>query len=301
VSPAHERVLSQFEPERRRLIGLAYRMLGSYAEAEDVVQDAFVRFQAVDQDSVLDARSYLSTTVARLCFDRMKSARARHESYVGTWLPEPLVDPDSQTPDAQLQLADDLSYALLMILERLSPPERTAFLLHDVFGMEFEAIASVLDRSAAACRKLAERAREQVQAGRPRFRSAPEEEMRLFQAFSMASATGDLDALTKLLAEDAVMYQDGGGKRHAALNPIYGRDKIIRFTLRVQHKDNYKSPIAVIPCRVNQLQGCVMHYADGDLAVGAVEAKDGVITRIYIVNNPEKLRHLRPSGVTEPA
>jgi RNA polymerase sigma-70 factor (ECF subfamily) len=294
VSASDQRVLSQFQPERQRLIGLAYRMLGSYAEAEDVVQDAFVRFHAVDLDSVLDPRSYLSTTVARLCFDRMKSARARHESYVGTWLPEPIVDPEPQGPDTQLQLADDLSFALLMTLEKLSPPERTAFLLHDVFGMEFENVASVLDRSSAACRKLAERAREQVQAGRTRFRSEPEEEMRLFQAFSIASATGDLDALTKLLAEDAIMYQDGGGKRHAALNPIYGRDKIIRFTLRVQHKDNYKRPIALIPCRVNQLQGCVMQYADGDLAVGAFEVKDGVITRIYIVNNPDKVRHLRP-------
>ena len=294
VDQRDERALAQFEPERRRLLGLAYRMLSSFAEAEDVVQDAFVRFQAVDQESVLDARSYLTTIVARLCFDRMKSARARREAYVGTWLPEPLVDPESRAADVQLELADDLSYALLMTLERLSPPERTTFLLHDVFGMEFEEISGLLERSSAACRKLAERAREQVQAGRPRFRSAPEEEMRLFHAFTMASATGDMEALTKLLAEDAVMYQDAGGKRHAALNPIYGRERIVRFTLRVQRKDNYKRPIAIIPCRVNQLQGCVMQYADGDLAVGAFEAQNGVITRIYIVNNPDKLRHLRP-------
>jgi RNA polymerase sigma-70 factor (ECF subfamily) len=286
------RAIERFAGEHKRLLGLAYRMLGSYAEAQDVVQDAFVRYQAVDQDSVLDARGYLSTTVARLCLDRLKSAHQRRQTYVGTWLPEPLLDDAPPAPDAQLELADDLSYALLMTLERLSPPERTAFLLHDVFGMEFEEVAGVLERSSAACRKLAERAREQVQAGRTRFSVQPDEELKLFGAFMQASASGDLDALTKLLSEDAVMYTDGGGKRRAALNPIYGRERIIRFLLRTPQKANYLRPRAVTPCRVNQSQGCLIEYENGDVAVGAFDVKDGKICQIYIVSNPDKLQHV---------
>jgi RNA polymerase sigma-70 factor (ECF subfamily) len=289
-----DRALS-FEPQRVRLTGLAYRMLGSYAEAEDVVQDAFLRFQAVNVREVVDPPAYLFKTVARLCLDRMKSARVRRESYVGTWLPEPILAESDLQPDAALELADDLSFALLLTLERLSPPERTAFLLHDVFGVEFDAVAQVLDRSSAACRKLAERARTQVSSEHERFVAKPEDEERLTQAFFAASATGDVAALTRLLAQDAVLYTDGGGKRNAALKPIHGPDRIARFFAGVIRKSTYEVPQAIVPRRVNQLPGWVLRYEAGDVAVGAIEVQGDLIHRIYIVNNPDKLRHLRSS------
>lgn len=287
--------LAQFELHRARLVRLAYRMLGSLCEAEDVVQDAFLRVRAADTDSVRDPVAYLSTTVARLCLDRLKSARVRRESYVGTWLPEPLVHDGVPSPDGALELADDLSFALLMTLERLSPPERTAFLLHDVFGMSFEPIADLLQRSEPACRKLAERARTQVHEGRARFQPTAEQESRLFTAFMQATASGDVAALKEVLAIDAVLYNDGGGKRNAALKPIFGNDRIARFFTSIQRKSNHHSPSGIELRRVNQLPGCLIHYSDGDLAVAAFEMDHDAITRIYIVNNPDKLRHLKPA------
>jgi RNA polymerase sigma-70 factor (ECF subfamily) len=284
-----------FAPERPRLLGLAYKMLGSFAEAEDVVQDAYLRWSAVDREQVHDPASYLSTTVARLCLDRLKSARAKRETYFGTWLPEPVLDGAAGLPDAGLELADDLSFALFLTLERLSPPERTAFLLHDVFGMEFEGVAQVLERTSAACRKLAERAREQVHAGRARFSSTREEEQRLFEAFVSASYAGDTKTLAQLLAADAVLYTDGGGKRKATAKPVYGAERVARFFTGVAKHPHYEKPTEVIPRRVNQLPGCLMRYANGDVMVFAFEPKDGVIARIYIVSNPDKLRHLAHS------
>jgi RNA polymerase sigma-70 factor (ECF subfamily) len=295
MTHGHDELVLAFEPQRVRLIGLAYRMLGSYAEAEDVVQDAFLRVRAVNVREIVDPPAYLFKTVARLCLDRMKSARMRRETYVGTWLPEPiLAEPDLQ-PDAALELADDLSFALLLTLERLSPPERAAFLLHDVFAVEFDSVAQVLDRSSAACRKLAERARNQVMSERERFVARPEDEERLTQAFFAASATGDVEALTRLLAQDAVLYTDGGGKRNAALNPVYGRDRIARFFAGIIRKPTYVAPQAVVTRRVNQLPGCVLRYEGGDVVVAAIELQGDSIHRIYIVSNPDKLRHVRSS------
>ena len=281
-----------FEPERARLLSLAYKMLGSFAEAEDVVQDAYLRFSAAAPGHVTDPPSYLSKTVARLCLDRLKSARVRREQYFGTWLPEPVLDGAAGLPDSGLELADDLSFALLLILERLSPPERTAFLLHDVFGMEFDGVAQVLERSAAACRKLAERAREQVHAGRTRFTSTPEEEDRLLQAFLKASFSGDTETLSQLLAADAVMYADGGAPRRALPNPIYGAERIARLFAGAIKNPNFTQPAEIIPQRVNQLPGCLLKLPTGELAVAAVELRDGKIACVYIVSNPDKLRHL---------
>lgn len=277
-----------FEPQRARLTGLAYRMLGSLAEAQDVVQDAFLRVHAVDLGALDEPHGYLSKTVARLCLDRMKSARARRELYVGTWLPEPIVDASSP-----VELGEDLSFALLLVLERLSPPERSAFLLHDVFGMDFEAIAQVLGRSGASCRKLAERAREQVHAGRPRFVASKEDEQRLFAAFLQAAGTGDVQALTRILADDAVLYNDGGGRRLAAHKPVHGADKVARFFAGIVRKPNHPVPVKLELAQINGLPGCVGTYDNGDVAVAAIEVRDGRIAAVYIINNPEKLAHLR--------
>ena len=246
--------MNEFETHRRFLVGLAYRMLGSLAEAEDIVQDAFLRWNETDQAAVTHPRAYLARVVSRLCLDKMKSATSRREQYVGTWLPEPVVAAPTEP------IADDLSLALLLTLERLSPLERAAFLLHDVFDMDYSAIADTLGRSEAACRQLATRAREHVREDRPRFDTTDETRERLTSAFQTAMTTGDLATISRLLANDAVFYSDGGGKKLAALNPIYGREKILRFLVGIARKR-------------------------------AIPTAEQVVA-IYAIRNPDKLRHL---------
>jgi len=269
------------EEHRRFLVGLAYRMLGSLAEAEDVVQDAYLRTR--DAADIANPRSYLARVVTNLCLDRLGSARARREEYVGTWLPEPVVE------DPAAPLAEDLSVALLMVLERLSPLERAAFLLHDIFDMDYSAIAQVLERNEAACRQLAARAREHVQDARTRFEPPDEQTEKIAGAFAAALATGDVTTLATLLADDAVFYSDGGGKRAAALNPIYGRDKIVRFAVGLIRKRAI--PTAIEPARINGLPGFVLHSPEGPETI-AFEARGGLVTTIYAVRNPDKLAHL---------
>jgi RNA polymerase sigma-70 factor (ECF subfamily) len=279
-----------FEPHRRFLVGLAYRMLGSVAEAEDVAQDAFLRWSTAEREDIAEPRAYLARIVSRLCLDRMKSAHAQREQYVGTWLPEPLVEasPDA-APDATTALADDLSVALLLTLERLSPLERAAFLLHDVFDMDYGAIAGVLERTEPAVRQLVTRSREHVRETRePRFAPSPEASEQLTTQFLTALASGDAQALAKHLAADAVLYTDGGGKRRAALNPIYGADKIVRFFASVATKRVISS---VRPARINGLSGFVIDAGDGPETL-AFELDGDRIVAIYGVRNPDKLRHL---------
>lgn len=276
--------MTSFEEHRQFLIGVAYRMLGSLAEAEDIVQDAFLRWSSVDQAAVDNSRAYLAQIVSRLCLDRMKSAAARREQYVGTWLPEPLIEPPN-TP-----VADDLSLALLLTLERLSPLERAAFLLHDVFDMDYAVIAETLERSEAACRQLAARAREHVRDGRPRFTASPESSAKLAEAFASAVLGGNVDELTQLLADDAVLYSDGGGKRLAALNPIFGRDKIVRFLLGVTKKFPVER-VRVERVVINGLAGFVIWTDEGPETLSVAIEHDR-IAGVYAVRNPDKLRHL---------
>jgi RNA polymerase sigma-70 factor (ECF subfamily) len=273
-----------FEPHRRFLVGLAYRMLGSVAEAEDVVQDAFLRWADIDRDAVTHPRAYLSRVVSRLCLDRMKSAASRREQYVGTWLPEPVVAAPTEP------IADDLSVALLLTLERLSPLERAAFLLHDVFDMDYSAIADTLGRSEAACRQLAARAREHVRDERPRFPADEETREKLTGAFQTAMANGDIGAFAQLLADDAVLYTDAGGKKHAALNPIYGKDKIVRFVEGITRKG--RGHIERLErVQINGLPGFLLHTDEG-LETLALEIAGDHIVALYEVRNPDKLRHL---------
>jgi RNA polymerase sigma-70 factor (ECF subfamily) len=277
--------MSEFEPHRQFLAGIAYRMLGSIAEAEDVVQDAFLRWQTVDASTIDEPRAYLARVVTRLCLDRLKSARARREQYVGTWLPEPMVD------DVTAEVADDLSVALLMTLERLSPLERAAFLLHDVFDMDYSAIAGVLERTEPAVRQLAARAREHVRDERPRFERTREAEAKLTAAFAGAMLSGDTGALSKLLADDAVMYTDGGGKKKAALNPIYGRDKIVRFFEGIKTKRDPVTPETARPVRINGLPGFVLSTSEGIETIAIETSGDRIVT-LYAIRNPDKLAHL---------
>src|SRR6185503_15917606 len=222
-----------FEPHRRRLLGLAYRMLGSMAEAEDAVQEAYLRWHDTDRDNVKEPRAFLMTTTTRICLDVLKSARVKREQYVGPWLPDPITDTASLAPDAQTELAEDLSVALLLALDRLSPLERAAFLLHDVFDYSFAQIAEALGRNEAACRQLATRARAHVRTSRPAGAVSPHgasgsvdpKHAQLLSAFISASRSGDLATLTRLLASDARVVSDGGGKVPAALKVIEGGDR----------------------------------------------------------------------------
>jgi RNA polymerase sigma-70 factor, ECF subfamily len=280
-----------FEAHRRHLLGLAYRMLGSLAEAEDAVQEAYLRWHAADRAKVENPRAFLSTTVARLCLDQLKSARVQRESYVGPWLPEPVLDAAALDAETASDFAHDLSMALMLTLERLSPLERAAFLLHDVFDVEFAEIAQSLGRSEAACRQLAARARAHVQQARPRFAPSSEEGARLAQAFRAAAQSGDTAAMMQLLAEDAVLYTDGGGKRIAALNPIHGHDKIARFFAGVMKKAQggiWRARNA----RINGLAGFVSIDPVGGLHTAAFAMDGGRITAIYVVANPDKLRRV---------
>lgn len=277
--------VSDFEPQRKFLSGLAYRMLGSVAGAEDVVQDAFLRWREVEPAGIADPRAYLARVVSRLCLDRMKSADHRHEHYVGMWLPEPVVAEPAQT------LAEDLSVALLLALERLSPLERAAFLLHDVFDMDYAAVAAAIDCTESACRQLATRARQNVRKERPRYESNDDEARKLADAFVAAAATGDVDGLARLLAHDAVLYTDGGGKRRASLNPIAGKANILSFYETVKAKGDALPEQRAEPTTLNGLPGFVFHTEEGAETL-AFEIASGAITAIYAVRNPDKLRHL---------
>src|SRR5690349_9059066 len=281
-------------PHRGRLLGLAYRMLGSRSDAEDVVQDAYLRFAGA-QD-VHNAEAFLVTIVTRLCLDRLKSAKAQREIYVGPWLPEPVFDAEGLSADAATELADDLSFALLLALDRLSPMERAAFLLHDVFDTPFFEIAAMLGRTEASCRQLASRARRAVRDDRPAPAQAPDSHARLLQAFNDAVASGNVRHLAELLREDAVAITDGGGRKFAALNPIIGADKIARFFIGLAGKTAGQD-VRIEPAMINGAVGALL-YLDGELDLTLSMAISGEkIAAIYIVRNPDKLRHLPAAGM----
>jgi RNA polymerase sigma-70 factor, ECF subfamily len=278
-----------FLAHRGRLIGLAYRMLGSRADAEDVIQDAWLRF-AQAQD-VRNAEAFLVTTVTRLCLDRLKSARVRREIYVGPWLPEPVLDAEALSPHAATELADDLSFALLLALDRLSPAERAAFLLHDVFDAPFAAVAETLGKSEAACRQLAVRARQAIRAERPRPPTPDPDHTRLLAAFAGALASGDHEGLMAVLRADAVALSDGGGRKQAALNPIHGADRVSRFLLGLARKNAAAGRVlGVEATNINGASGLLI-FLDGVLDQTLSIAVDGDrIVAIYLVRNPDKLR-----------
>jgi len=303
---------ASFEPYRGRLLGLAYRMLGSMADAEDAVQETYLRWHAADRDNVSDPRGFLMTTTTRICLDVLGSARARREEYVGPWLPEPVLDTATLAPDRRTELAEDLSIALLLTLDRLSPLERAAFLLHDVFDFSFKEVATALDRSEAACRKLAARGRTRVRALRPRGAAAPPEHSgeidakhaRLISAFAAATQSGDLKALTQLLASDVRIVTDGGGKAAAALkgasqhgggHEIQGADRALRFLVgstRERPGTLWRADVRFRFATVNGLPGVIVEAPEGPVQTAAFEIEGDLIRALYVVHNPDKLRHL---------
>ncbi|UWR48424.1 RNA polymerase sigma factor SigJ [Phaeobacter inhibens] len=276
-----------FLTARPRLFAAAYRMLGSVTDAEDVLQDAYLRWQSAPQGEVLDTTGYLMRITTRLCLDQLKSARKQRETYPGEWLPEPVL-----TDDATDQLDHDVSVALLLALDALSPLERAAFLLHDIFDSSYGDVASALNRSPEACRQLATRARRKVQALRPDPPSRPDQGGALTEAFFRASKTGDMTALTRLLSNDVQLISDGGGKATAALNPIYGREKVMRLLAGLARKGHHTAPDQWRLCQLNGLPAILSRGEDGILQATSLEIRDGRIARIYVTRNPDKTRHL---------
>jgi RNA polymerase sigma-70 factor (ECF subfamily) len=287
---------AQFETHRRALIGLAYRMLGSRAEAEDIVQEAWLRWAQVDESTVEHAGAYLSRLVTNLCLDKLGSAAAKRERYVGVWLPEPLLDEEagwSPGPEAQAEFAQDVSVAFMLALERLSPLERAAFLLHEVFDLDFDEIGRRLERSPAACRQLASRARNHVKADYARREVEEEERERLFVAFSEAVRNCDVDALAKVLTEDAVMLSDGGGKVSAVPRPLHGGALVAKTFIGFAKLPTSRWRIE--PARINGLPGCLIYdEPTGQLiqtvALAPSAAEPGRIGALYIQRNPDKLQ-----------
>lgn len=277
-----------FLETRGRLFAVAYRMLGSVSDAEDMLQDAFVRWQRADINSVRDPVGYLVRITTRLCLDQLRRVRTRRETYVGEWLPDPVV-----TSDPTDRLDHDVSVALLLALERLTPLERTAFLLHDVFDRPYEDIALTLERSVSTCRQLAARARRNVQQAQPRAPVDPISTSALVTAFFHAAKSGDTAALTQLLAQDVVVTSDGGGKVIAALNPILGRDRVIQLYCGLARKSGATMPDQWHICQLNGAPAIASYERGGILQTTTLDIKGDRITRIYVTRNPDKTRHLQ--------
>jgi RNA polymerase sigma-70 factor (ECF subfamily) len=285
-----------FEAQRSHLLGIAYRMLGEMGAAEDIVQEAWIRWQRSDEE-VRDARAWLSTVTVRLALDALRSARARRERYVGPWLPEPLLPDDTraltaEAPDTKAELASDLSFALLHLLERLAPEERAAFILHDAFDCDYPQIAAALGKSDVACRKLVSRARERVREGKPRFKVSGDQHRELLSRFSLAVASQNAAELTKILAPDAIAYTDGGGRVAAALLPIYGAAKITRFIIGISRKFHRRLGLEALPLEINGRPGIVMLSAKDIYMAITLETDGERITAVYGMRNPEKLERM---------
>ncbi|WNG45337.1 sigma-70 family RNA polymerase sigma factor [Archangium minus] len=284
--PSEKDAAATFDPLRPKLVRIAYRMLGSVADAEDVVQEAFIRWLAIDRSAVREPEGFLCRVVTRLCLDLLKSARRQRETYVGPWLPEPVVEADGH------EEIDDVTLPLMMALERLSPLERAAFLLHDVFGVGFEELAETLGREPAACRQLASRARTHVHAARPRFQMPKEQGLEIASAFFAASRSGDLRTLQSLLAADVIVHADGGGKKPAAMAPIIGIDKVMALHAELARILAKQGSRLVRYGYINGLPGFVTIEPGDTLQTTALQLEDGKIAAIFVVRNPDKLRHL---------
>lgn len=275
---------------------IAYRMIGRVSDAEDLVQEAFFRLERADQSGTpIDSRkAYLTTTITRLAIDYLRSARVQRESYVGTWLPEPIVTDLHEGPESMAELSDSLSMAFLVLLEALSPVERAVFLLREVFDYPYDEIAQVVDKSEANCRQILQRARRHIDAKSVRYETSRENREALLRSFLAAAQNAELDQLVELLAADAALYGDGGGKATAVGRPLFGRQQVAAFVLWLFDQAKQRS-VSVEPVLVNDEPGVVTRDPDGKvLSVLVLEILDGVIQTVRGIVNPDKLRHLGP-------
>jgi RNA polymerase sigma-70 factor (ECF subfamily) len=282
--------LDDFNHHRPLLFGIAYRMLGTVTDAEDMVQETFLRWQQTANSTVRSAKTYLATIITRLCIDHLRSARVQREQYVGTWLPEPMLTPQSENSTDLMELADSLSIAFLTVLERLSPIERAVFLLRDVFDYDYDEIGQMVGKSSTNCRQILRRAKQHLADERPRFPVSRPQQEQITAQFLDASTKGDLQHLLLLLAKDVTFSSDGGGKVIAAIKPIHWAMKVARMLLAIRRKWllNSVSRLADINGQPGTIQ-----YLDGHLhSVMTFEIVDGCIQSIYSVRNPEKLERI---------
>ena len=285
--------LEVFTAQRQRLFGLAYRMLGSAFDAEDILQEAFLNWQDAAQHAAIQSpAAYLTRIVTRLCIDHLRLAHVQREQYVGTWLPEPLPTADEPNPDAAAELADSLSTAFLLVLERLSPVDRAVLLLHDVFGYTYAEIAPIVERNPADVRQIGHRARQRVTAGRPRYEATQQEAEQVTAQFIHAIEEGSVPDLLAVLAEDATIWSDSGGKVHAARNIIRGVDRAVRLFMGVRRKFG---PRQFQLSRVNAHPAILEYEAGRLVCISTLTVEHGRITAIYRVSNPDKLQRFPTS------
>jgi RNA polymerase sigma-70 factor, ECF subfamily len=282
--------LETFNQYRPLLFSIAYRMLGTVTDAEDMVQETFLRWQQVTKETVKSARTYLSTITTRLCIDHLRSARVQREQYVGSWLPEPILMPKSDDPAEQVELADSLSIAFLVMLERLSPIERAVFLLREVFEYEYDEIAQMVGKSSANCRQILRRSRQHIASQRPRFSVSQQQQEHITEQFLEASTQGNLQGLLTLLAEDVTYWSDGGGQVAAALKPLHGAMKVARFVLAIHRK--WLSTAVFHIVQVNGNPGIFTVVDFNVHSVTTFDIVDGHIQSVYTVRNPQKLKQI---------
>jgi RNA polymerase sigma-70 factor (ECF subfamily) len=285
--------LATFDQYRSLLFSIAYRMIGSVADAEDMLQETFIRWQESADENIESPRAFLVTIISRLCINHLQSARVRREEYVGEWLPEPIVTDPSSDPFGMIKVDESLSMAFLVLLERLTPIERAVFLLREVFEYEYSEIAKIVGQSEVNCRQILRRARQHVSAIRPRFEVPEPKRTDLFERFLTAVGTGEMTGLIELLAKDVVLHSDGGGKGLAVPNEVRGADKVARGILG-SLKRLVPATLVRKLVRINGAPGLV-NYLDGKPhSVLTLDVQDGRIQNIYIVTNPEKLSHIPP-------
>lgn len=283
-----------FEQHRSLLFGIAYRMLGSVTDAQDMVQETYLRWQQTPENSIRSPRAWLTTVVTRLCLNHLQSARVQRETYVGQWLPEPLIDTAAGDPADTSILADSLSLAFLVLLESLSPVERAVFILREGFECEFADIARMIEKSEENCRQILARARKRIDERRPRYAASPTDAEKLVPPFLAALRDGNFEAMLASLADNVVLVADGGNKPGALLRPLQGAPAVARAMLNAARKHGHL-PADVRLARVNGLPG-VVRYQDGRAhAVLAFGVTDGRIAAVFVISNPDKLRHLNPA------
>jgi RNA polymerase sigma-70 factor (ECF subfamily) len=290
-----DQTLSFFEEHRRQLFGIAYRMLGSVTDAQDMVQEAYLRWQQVEEDAIRSPRAWLTTVVTRLCLNHLQLARVKRETYVGPWLPEPLVDDRAIDPADASQLADSLSLAFLFVLETLNPTERAVFILREGFDCDFSEIARIVEKSEANCRQILTRARQRMSERPPRSHVPPMDAEKIVAPFVTALKNGDLQAMLAHLAENVVLVSDAGGKPGALLRPLEGAEPVARAMLHATRKHGIENA-DLWPATINGLPGFVRFHdgaAQSALAFGVLGER---IESVFVMSNPEKLRHLRRPG-----
>jgi RNA polymerase sigma-70 factor (ECF subfamily) len=279
-----------FEHHRAKLRGVAYRMLGSRSDAEDIVQDAYLRWHRADTSEIRSPEAWLVTVVTRLSIDRLRQAKLERESYVGPWLPEPLVETEAPPADAATELASSLSVAFLVVLERLAPEERAAFLLHEVFESGYDEIAQILGKSEAACRQIVTRARKRVHEERPRVQVSEAARTKLLNRFVQAIMTNDKDLMMEVLAKDVAWVSDGGGKARAALKPVLGNDAVTRFALSVIGRHAHEGTFQHVT--VNGEAGLALYFERQLMAVLSIRTDGARILDVFSTLNPEKLSQI---------